>query len=233
MKFKRAATALYLFSVLGALYSGACHAGRPLVTDDAGFVDKGGWELEGSLDRASEGASRTKGYSLGIAYGIGLNTQLGISLGGEKTDGVSAGGVGLSGKTGLWRNDSSEGLSLAYSLDWTKEPGARWVHSETGVGLIYSRPVISRVMLHTNLGHFRDEVAHVSGTRWGVALEHEGFGSVAPVAEVFGNDRSAPRWNVGLRWAVQPAKIFVHVSYGSQMVSGRPDFASVGFKVAF
>ena len=233
MQFKRASKTMYLVALLGALGSGVCHAGRPLVTDDAGFIDKGGWEVEGSMDRSSEGESRTKAYSLGVSYGIGFNTQLGIGVGPEETDGFTTNGVGLSGKTGLWSNDSGSGLSLAYALDWSKESGGSWVHSGSGVGLIYSRPLISGLMLHTNLGHARDEVDNLASTGWGVALEHEGFGSIAPMAEVFGDDRSAPWWNVGLRWTVQPDKVFLDVAYGSQMISGRPDTASVGFKVAF
>ena len=61
MQFQRASKSLCFVAVLGALYSGAAHAGRPLVTDDAGFIDQGGWEVEGSIDRASEVESRTKG----------------------------------------------------------------------------------------------------------------------------------------------------------------------------
>lgn len=233
MQFQRASKSLYFVAVLGALYSGAAHAGRPLVTDDAGFIDQGGWEVEGSIDRASEADSRTKGYSLGVAYGIGFNTQLGVGVGRSKTDAFNTDGVGLSGKTGLWSDDAGAGLSLAYSLDWSKEAGAKWVHTGSGAGLIYSRPLVSGLTLHTNLLHVRDEVAGMASTGWGVALEHEGFGSLAPMAEVFGDDRSAPWWNVGLRWTVKPKAVFLDVSYGAQLATHRPDTASVGLKLAF
>lgn len=233
MQFHPASKALYLVAMLGSLGSGLCYAGRPLMTDDAGFIDKGGWEVEGSMGRSSEGESRTKGYALGVSYGLGFNTQLGISFGPEKTDGLTTNGVGFAGKTGLWRNEAGAGLSLAYSLDWSKESGASWAHSGSRVGLVYSHRLPKGLTLHSNLGHSRDEGVHATSTGWGVALEHEGFGSVAPMAEFFGDDRSPPWWHVGLRWTVKPDKVFLDVSYGSQMITGRPDMASLGFKLAF
>lgn len=41
-------------------------------------------------------------------------------------------------------------------------------------------------------------------TNWALAIEHEGFGALAPMAEVFGDDRGSRSWNLGLRYTLVP-----------------------------
>jgi len=53
------------------------------------------------------------------------------------------------------------------------------------------------------------------------------------MAEVFGDDREGPWWNLGLRWTVADEKFYIDASYGRQMASGRARLVTLGFKFAF
>ena len=64
-------------------------------------------------------------------------------------------------------------------------------------------------------------------------MEHEGFGPVAPMAELFGNDREAPWWNLGLRSTLAKDKAYIDMSYGRQMTGGTPSLLTAGFKLVF
>lgn len=98
---------------------------------------------------------------------------------------------------------------------------------------MYSRPLPAELTLHANLGHARDEIGKQRSTTWGLALEHAGFGPVAPMAEFFGDDREPAWWNLGLRWTAVPERVFVDFSYGRQMSSAQPRMLTAGFKIAF
>jgi hypothetical protein len=91
--------------------------------------------------------------------------------------------------------------------------------------------------LHANLGHSRDHAARTTSTGWGLALEHDevevaGLG-VAPMAELFGDDREAPWWNAGLRVALVADRAWLGLGYGRQMGSEHASLATLGLKLAF
>ncbi len=56
---------------------------------------------------------------------------------------------------------------------------------------------------------------------------------MAPMAERFGDDRSAPWWKLGLRLAAAPDKFFIDASNGRQFAPGTPALWTIGFKFAF
>jgi len=67
----------------------------------------------------------------------------------------------------------------------------------------------------------------------GVAMEHAGWGPVAVMGELIGDDLSAPAWNIGLRWSALPDTLTLDIAYGQQMVGGRPKSLSLGVKLSF
>lgn len=87
--------------------------------------------------------------------------------------------------------------------------------------------------LHVNLGQARDETGNQRSTTWGLAFEHAGFGALAPMAEVFGDDRGAPWWNLGLRLAAVPDKAYVDLSYGRRIGDARARLLGAGFRVVY
>ena len=72
-----------------------------------------------------------------------------------------------------------------------------------------------------------------SSTLWSVAAERTGLGRWDAMAEVFGDDRTDPWINGGLRFAAIAGRLFLDGSYGVQLGSGRARLARLGMKLAF
>jgi hypothetical protein len=230
----RDGTPRWLAALLFSTIALGAQAGRPLQTEDAGVLERGECELEGAVQQVNADGGRSRQTSLQVGCGVGWRSQVAVnpttSRNGERENGVA-----LTGKTGLWTGagDDPAELTIAWRLQSTKVESASWRYASTGAVLVYSRPLPRRLTLHANLGHARDHDGGQGSTVWGLALEHAGFGTVAPMAEVFGDDREAPWWNLGLRWTVVPERVFFDASYGRQAASGRPRLVTVGFKLAF
>jgi hypothetical protein len=213
------------------------HAGRPLQTEDAGVIDRGNCEVEGAALRTTTLGERSTEQGLGLACGVGANSQLGLGASSVREGGVSARGVSLGGKTGLWKGEGDEAaaLTLAWGLGWARVDN-NWKHAATDLNLVLSQPLAGNT-LHLNLGHTRDVQGREVSTTWNVALEHPGFEvggiNLAPMAELFGDDRTSAWWNVGLRATVIPEKVFFDVSYGRQTRGDKPTLVTAGFKFAF
>lgn len=221
--------------LFGATIALSAHAGRPLQAEDAGVLDRGVCEVEGAVARLSADGTTARESALQLGCGIGLNSQLALGAASAKEGGARARGLALAGKTAVWsgQGDDPAALALAWGLQWLKAHGDSWRHAGTDINLVYSRPLPAELTLHANLGHSRDEAGKQRSTSWALALEHAGYGSLALMAEVFGDDREAPWWNLGLRWSAVPERLDVDLSYGRQMASGRPRLVTLGSKLAF
>lgn len=231
----RLAATLTVAAALAVLASQPALAGRPLQTEDAGVLEAKACEVEGVWGRAkASGLPSARETSLQFGCGWGYNSQLALAVARASSGGAHANGARLGGKTQLWSNEAKEPtvFTLAYGLTAADVPGSGWKHAATDINAVLSTPVAG-MTLHANLGWSRDQLASSSATSWGVALEHPGFGSVAPMAELFGDEDNAPWWNLGLRWTVVPDKTYLDLSYGRQMITGRPSMLTVGFKFAF
>ena len=223
-----------------ALLLAAAHAGSPLQTDDAGVLAQGDCELEGTALRQSAAGERATETSLQAGYGFGWNSQLALAVATTRSQGVRERGLALGGKTTLWQGEGHEdevaALALAWQVVGASLPGESWRHAGSGLNLIASVPVAAALTLHANLGHARAELDRQDATTWGLAVEHTGFGAGqrwAPMAEIFGDDRERPWWNLGLRYTAVPEKVFIVFSYGRQFTSERPSVLKLGFKAAF
>lgn len=222
-----------LAALLTAAAATTAHAGRPLVTDDAGVLDRGTCEVEGVAERAWAGGDRATARTLEVGCGIGWRTQLGLAGGRAKAGGVRTDLATLSGKTALAGAEATGLTSLGYGVDATRARGGSWQHAASSLTLIHSRPLGRAASLHLNLGHARDEPSDRRATTWGAGIEHAGYGTLAPMAELYGDDREAPHWNVGLRWTLAADRVWLDASYGRQIGPGRARLATLGFKVEF
>lgn len=210
-------------------------AGRPLQTEDAGVLPRGGCEVEGAMSELKDHDAAERARVLQLACGIGAATQLALAVARVRTDAAEQ-AVELNGKTGLWRGgdgDDAPALTLAYTVIGARLGGASWHHVGTGARLVHTRLLHSDWLLHANLGHLRNERSHASSTTWGLAIEHTGIGAIAPMAELFGQDRAPAWWNLGVRAALVRDALFVDASFGQQMNAARSRLLTVGFKVAF
>ena len=212
------------------------HAGRPLVTEDAGVLEKGSCELETYARRLTERAApASNGFSLQYGCGVGMRTQVALAATMDRADGATVRGLAFGGKTSL--SDGGEAdpsWTLAWGLTAEKSPGASLGHETTWLNGVFSMPLGKDLKLHANLGWTRAQSTHQSTTGWAVALERSTASGIDVMGEAFARDRDRAPWlQVGLRWAAVPEKVFVDGSWGFQTVSSRPRMLTVGLKAAF
>ena len=212
-----------------------CQAGRPLQTEDAGILEAKTCEVEGVSARTRvAGASSVRDNALQLGCGVGLNSQVSLALSRTADGADRERGVRLGGKTELWSAGGDEGaaLTLAWGVSGARAAAGSWKTAGVDARAVVSVPA-GPLTWHLNLGHERDTQVRSSSTVWGVALEHEGFGALAPMAELFGNDREAPWWNLGLRYTIAKDQAYLDMSYGRQIRTGTPSLLTAGFKLVF
>lgn len=212
------------------------HAGRPLVTEDAGVLEKGSCELETYARRLTERAApSSNGFLLQYGCGVGMRTQVALAATMDRADGATVRGLAFGGKTSI--SDGGEAdpsWTLAWGLTAEKSPGASLGHETTWLNGVFSMPLGKDLKLHANLGWTRAQSTHQSTTGWAVALERSTASGIDVMGEAFASDRDRAPWlQVGLRWAAVPEKVFVDGSWGFQTVSSRPRMLTVGLKAAF
>ncbi len=217
-----------------ALACAHTHAARPLVTDDPGVLEHGSCEAEAVAGRArAPGTDTTRARSLQAGCGLGLQSQAALATSQERAGPERASGLALLGKTALNAADAPLPLALGWAVAWQRSPGTGWRHAETGVTLLAGSELAPDRHLVLNLGHMRDAAARQGRTSWGAGLEQAAGANWAVAGELYGDDREAPWWNLGLRWSAVPERVTLDIAYGRQMASGRPKLLSVGAKLSF
>ncbi|MFM8768306.1 MAG: hypothetical protein ACKOD9_11245 [Rubrivivax sp.] len=212
-----------------------CQAGRPLQTEDAGILEAKTCEVEGAVSRVRVvGSPSVRDNALQLGCGVGLNSQVALALSRTADGADREQGLRLGGKTELWSAGGDEGaaLTLAWGLSGARAAAGGWKTAGLDARAVLSMPA-GPLTWHLNLGHERDSQARSGSTVWGVGVEHEGFGALAPMAELFGSDREASWWNLGLRYTIAKDKAYLDMSYGRQMSSGTPSLLTAGFKLVF
>jgi hypothetical protein len=212
-----------------------CQAGRPLQTEDAGILEAKTCEVEGVTARTRvASASSVRDNALQLGCGVGINSQVALAAS-HSSDGTDRErGLRLGGKTQVWSAGGDDGaaLTLAWGVSGARAAAGGWKTASVDARAVVSVPA-GPLTWHLNLGHERDTQVRSSSTVWGVALEHEGFGALAPMAELFGNDREAPWWNLGLRYTIAKDQAYLDMSYGRQIRTGTPSLLTAGFKLVF
>lgn len=221
---------------VAALACGAAHAGRPLVAEDAGVLDRGDCEFEGVASRLSlEGPTATSGL-LQLACGIGLQTQVAGTLGTTRSEGEHSLHAAAGGKTALRDlTDEQAGVALAYSFIGARPSGMGWRYDLTTLLGVVTVPVQKDLLLHGNLGASYSRIDRETSVIWAAAAEFLQVGGTAfdLMAETFGTQRD-PLWlNFGLRYTVVPEQFTVNASLGAQGGSERAKLATLGFKLNF
>jgi hypothetical protein len=221
-----------LAMLIGVGFAATANAARPLNTDDTGVLDKGSCEAEAVLSRDKAEGSTVRGQSLQLGCGVGGGTQLALAVEHVREEGLRARGITASGKFALVSGDDAS-WSLGGAVQWVRAEGEAQRHAATAVNLLHTRTLGPQFVLHANLGHAQDALAARGSTTWGVAIEHAGWGPLALMGELTGDDLAAPSWNVGLRWAATPNRWVLDIAYGQQIIGGRPKALSIGLKLSF
>ena len=198
------------------------------------MIERDSCELEGFGSHQWDAGRDERLASLQLGCGASASTQLALALRHARVDDERSRGAEFNGKTRLWQGASEEPtLTLAYALSALELPGQRWRHGASALKLVLSQPLPSALTLHANVGHARDERAGASSTTWALAVEAAAIGAIAPMAEVFGDDRQ-PAWcNLGLRAGVARERLFVDASYARQLSSAARRWLTLGVKLVF
>lgn len=213
----------------------ACHAGRPLATEDTDILDQKECEWESFVAHETSGAnSGVDGGTTQIGCGLGYSTQLALAYSRARSAGLSAQGLSLVGKIGLIeRKDDAMGLTLAWTLGSEKAPGSSsFKHEVSQLILVATMELAESLTTHANLGWIHTKTARASSTTWNLAAEYALAVGCDSMAEVYGDDRTKPWLGAGIRWAVTQ-QFSVNASYSVQRETARSQLWTVGFNLGF
>lgn len=227
-------TRLPLLAAALLALSGGAHAGRPLATEDADYLDRGKCEAEGFYAHLKpSGFDAAKGWTLQGACGIGANTQVALAYSRARSGDETAQGLLLGGKTGIiTRSGDGLGLTLAWGLTGVKTSGSSFEHELTYLNLVATRELAASWTAHANLGWVRSESADTNSTTWNLAIEKALGNGLEAMGELYGDDRSKPWVGGGLRWAASN-QLSLNASVAVQNDSPKLRLWTVGFKYSF
>ncbi len=227
---------LYLALPLLALLATSAHAGRPLVTEDAGVLDRGDCEWEPVAGRSTaQGSPAETTLSTQIGCGAGMSSQLAVALGQSRSAGQTSLGLSLGAKTQLIDGgESGSSLTLAYGAAWARDAnGGNGFRLELGsVNLVSSTPLAEGWTGHVNLGRAYYREDRVTRTTWALALENDFNETVGWGAEAFGESGSRPWLGVGLRWDATET-LNINLSYAQHAGAEQARMVTLGAKLAF
>jgi hypothetical protein len=223
------------------ILSAPVFAGWPLTTEDAGYIEKGGFEVESFyLHKSEPGAPVLQGLHIQPSAGLGFNTQLGITFDYAKQYSAdydakkSSGAYALVGKTGIKDlTDEAYGVAVAYGAYRVREVGGKYQNDYAYVNGVLSVPV-DKWQFNFNLGMLGSRLTNSTSTIWAISAERsEVIGALDLAVETYGNDHESPWVQVAARWVLKPDTFFLGASYGVQTGSTRSKLLTLGGTLSF
>ena len=207
-------------------------ATRPFVTDDARIVDEGGYQIETYVKRQRE-FSEQEFWFLPAMNPWG---RVELTLGGYRVDSTEPGdshSVIMQAKTLLKRLETN-GAGFALTLGAARvSPYQAASATNPYLNAIGSFSLLDDdVVVHTNLGGIRDNVAHLWRGTWGLGAE---VALLAPrligIIETYGQRGQKATLHGGLRiWAV-PDRVQVDLTMGVQDSDPKQRFNTLGLRL--
>ena len=224
-----------LVAVLLLVSAAPALAGRPLVTEDAGVLERGECELEGVVAHEKREASLRSGQ-LQLGCGTGWQSQLAAFIATARSDGERSQLAGVTGKTALLPlTEEAPGLTIAYTLGGSRPDGHGWRYDVTTILAVVTWPVRPNLLLHANAGASRSRVDSRTDALWATAAEwlQVGDSRFDLMAEVFGTQRDSAWVNLAVRYTVVPDRFSLNGSLGAQGGTEHAKLATLGFKLSF
>ncbi len=221
---------LRLLPLLCALLALPAWAARPFVTDDARLTTAGSCQLE-SWTRIY--ADSQEWWAL-PACNPGGNLE--ITLGGGTASNDNAATTHdyvLQFKT-LLKPLGTNGWGIGLGLGTVRHPEIHPGPNQLGNTYAYIPASVSldddNIVMHGNLGWLHDRASGRDNLTWGLGGEFRVAARVIAIAEVFGDHRSNPFVQVGLRYSVMPDLFQIDTTLGQQ-VNGENDSQWLSFGV--
>jgi hypothetical protein len=213
----------FLVTLLAA--APVAQAARPFVTDDARIVDKDGCQVETFVKRQRR-FDESEFWILPACNPWGSE----LTIGHARVDSTPFGDTRttiLQAKTllkPLATNGSGFALTLGVLANTANSPYFNAIGSFSFGG--------DRVVVHTNLGGIRDNVAKISRGTWGAGAE---VLLIAPrlygIIETYGQRGEKPTAHTGLRFWIVPNRVQVDTTVGLQQSSPERRFGTVGLRI--
>jgi len=77
-----------------------------------------------------------------------------------------------------------------------------------------------KIVMHINLGWQHDHASDQDSMTWGVGGEFQLLPRLTAIAETFGDNRTQPYWQTGLRFTIVPDLFQMDTTIGQQVKSG-------------
>ncbi len=215
-----------------ALYSVQAWAARPFVTDDARLTTAGSCQLE-SWVRIYPGSHEAWALP---ACNPGGNLEFTMGGGRARDDGATAVNDYVFQVKTLFRpletNDWGWGLGAGTVRHPEITPGPNLLGNTYAYLPLSASFNNDQLVLHANLGWLRDRASGKDNMTWGMGAEFQTFPRFLAIAEIFGDNRHDPYWQVGGRFAIIPNLAQIDATVGQQFsgpTGGR--WVSVGLRL--
>ena len=200
----------------GLLLAVPAWAARPFVTDDARLTTGGSCQLE-SWTRLYEGSSEF--WALPACNPTG---NLEITLGGGRASYKETGSTDdyvLQLKT-LFKPLTTNGWGWGLGVGRVEHPEIAPGPNQMGNTYVYlpfsASLAQDRFFVHANVGWLRDKASNQDRNTWGLGGEYYPQPRLALIAESFGDDKTQPYWQTGLRYSMIPNLFQLDVTTGRQ-----------------
>lgn len=207
-------------------------AAAPLATEDADVLDRGTCELEATVSWLTAGAGQERSGDAKLSCGVGLRSQLDLTLGRAVGDAPWANYAVLGGKTHLAEPVPGTALALAYEFGWLSPSGQRTALEEVLLTGVASHEIGDGWTAHANLGWLWLRERDDDRATWGLALQHAFDDRLAAMIETYRRLAKDPWVAAGLRW-----NVVEHVALGASIAhqtSGeRATLGTLGLAVSF
>ncbi len=225
-------TALAAAACAALCASAPIRAARPFVTDDARLTTAGACQLEAWVRSYP---ANHEAWTL-PSCNPGGNLELTIGGGTARDSGQRAtADYVLQAKTlfrSLRAGDWGWGLALGTVRHLENHPGPNQL------GNVYANLPLSvsfdkdDVVVHANLGWLHDTASRANRATWGLGAEVRLGERLAAMAESFGDNRSRPYWQAGLRYFVVPDLVQVDATAGGRFAGARDErWLSLGIRI--
>lgn len=198
----------FLAAATLALLATSAHAGRPLVTEDAGVLGKGECEWESFLASARiSGSPTVNGWDTQVGCGVLASSQVAVSYGHARGGGSTGQTASLNGKTGVYKNHGADlALTLAWGVLGTKYTGGSFGTDSVFLNGVLTKQFNEQVTVNANLGWTQDRsVSPKRGfSNANVALEYNLGNGLEVMGEVMSVD-GVSGFGMGLRYAASKA----------------------------
>lgn len=207
------------------------HAARPMVTDDARLTKGGSCQLESWAKTYSGG---NEFWALPACNPTGnLEVTLGYAL--SKANNQSSSGDFIVQAKTIFKELTPNGWGLGFAIG-TAQHESELNPGPNGIGSSYLYFPIShsffndKLITHLNLGYIHYKNTAQDSMTWGYGGEYKLKDNLLYVLEAFGDHRTSPYIQTGLRYSVIPDIFQIDTTIGRRLSPEAGEWLSVGIR---